>query len=66
MTLGIDVPPFRDWFSPFNSSRVVHPCAPYAETSSSASVAHNLYRRLGEDEIHPSCSRLTRSMSRRR
>jgi hypothetical protein len=44
--LNIDVPPVRDWFSPFNDSRVVHP---YAETPPSAPVLHDLYLRLGPD-----------------
>lgn len=42
--LNIDVPPVWDWFSPFNSSRVVHP---YTETPPSAPVLHDLYPRLG-------------------
>jgi hypothetical protein len=46
-TLNIDVPPVRDWFSSFNSSRVVHP---YTATSSSAPVLHDLYPRLGPDD----------------
>ncbi len=45
--LNVDVPPVRDWFSPFNGSRVVHP---YAETPSSAPVLHDLYPRLGPDD----------------
>lgn len=44
--LNIDVPPVRYWFSPFNSSRVVHP---YTETPPSAPVLHDLYPRLGPD-----------------
>ena len=44
--LNIDVPPVRDWFSPFNDSQVVHP---YIETPSSAPVLHDLYPRLGPD-----------------
>jgi len=46
--LGIDVPPPRDWFSPFNRTRVVHP---YLETPATAPVLHDLYRRLepGDD-----------------
>jgi hypothetical protein len=44
--LNVDVPPVRDWFSPFNSSRVVHP---YLETPSSAPVLYDLYPRLGPD-----------------
>jgi hypothetical protein len=44
--LNIDVPPVQDWFSPFNSTRVVHP---YTETPSSAPVLHDLYPRLGPD-----------------
>lgn len=38
--LNVDVPPVQDWFSPFNSSRVVHP---YTETPSSAPVLHDLH-----------------------
>lgn len=45
--LSIDVPPLRDWFSPFNDSRVVHP---YLETLSSAPTVHDLYSRLGPDD----------------
>ena len=45
--LNIDVPPVRDWFSPFNSSLVVHP---YTETPPSAPVLHDLYPRLGPDD----------------
>ena len=37
--LGIDVPPVQDWFSPFNSSRIVHP---YLETAPRAPVLHDL------------------------
>jgi hypothetical protein len=42
--LGIDIRPVADWFSPFNDSWVVHP---YAETSSSVPVVHDLYLRFG-------------------
>lgn len=45
--LGVDVPPPRDWFAPFNRSRVVHP---YLETPASAAAVHDLYRRLGPDD----------------
>ena len=45
--LGVDVPPPRDWFSPFSRSRVVHP---YLETPASAPAVHDLYRRLGPDD----------------
>ena len=45
--LGVDVPPPRDWFSPFNRTRVVHP---YLETPASAPALHDLYRRLGPDD----------------
>jgi hypothetical protein len=44
--LNIDVPPVRNWFSPFNSSRIVHP---YTETPSGAPILHDLYPRLGPD-----------------
>jgi hypothetical protein len=45
--LGVDVPPPRDWFSPFNRTRVVHP---YLKTPATESALHDLYRRLGPDD----------------
>jgi hypothetical protein len=48
--LGLHVPPVADWFAPFNKTRFVHP---YAETSSTASRAHDLHLRL-DGELHPS------------
>lgn len=44
---GGAVPPVRDWFSPFNGFRVVHPSA---ETPPSAPVLHDLYPRLGPED----------------
>jgi len=48
--LGLHVPPVSDWFAPFNKTRFVHP---YAETTSTASRAHDLHLRLDGD-MHPS------------
>jgi hypothetical protein len=45
--IGIEVLPPRDWFAPFNDSRVVHP---YAETPSSTASLHDLYQRLGPND----------------
>lgn len=45
--MGIEVRPPRDWFTPFNSSRVVHP---YAETPPGTAALHDLYQRLGPDD----------------
>jgi hypothetical protein len=45
--LGVDVPPPRNWFSPFNRTRVVHP---YLETPATESALHDLYRRPGPDD----------------
>lgn len=45
--LGIDLPSVKDWFSPFNSDRAVHP---YAETVSTAPEVHDLYPRLGHND----------------
>lgn len=39
----------KDWFSPFNSDRAVHP---YAETASTAPEVHDLYPRLGPGYDH--------------
>ena len=45
--LSIDVPPLRDWFSPFSDSRVVHP---YLESPASPPALYDLYQRLGPDD----------------
>jgi hypothetical protein len=45
--LGVDVPPPRNWFSPFNRTQVVHP---YLETPATESTLHDPYRWLGPDE----------------
>lgn len=45
--LGVDLPSVKDWFTPFNPDRTVHP---YAESASSAPAMHDLYPRLGPDD----------------
>jgi hypothetical protein len=46
--LSLEVPPLSDWFTPFNTSRLVHP---YAETLLAAHRVHDLHQRLiGDDE----------------
>ncbi|TCC55370.1 hypothetical protein E0H73_36225 [Kribbella pittospori] len=47
-SLGMWLPPVEDWFTPFNSDRVVHP---YAETSATTPRVHDLFHLLDSDEL---------------